>query len=253
MSAILTQLVGRATGAIAPGLRPRLPAMFESAPVPDGLTEIASEMLARPAHADHQPPPRPLAPAATGNPPAPAAALDQPPAPAQATAASPDLPGPLLDVAETVSPPRPTARPGHEAPALRPGDLRAPPPTWPTVGDGPEARNGPRDAAPLAAMLPPAATASPRREAPAALLPAPPDTRLDALVVGRLAADRPQVAKHTARAAASPQTAVTAEPEIAIHIGRLDIRTEPERPAPRRAAAPSALPSLSDYLRGVRR
>jgi hypothetical protein len=91
---------------------------------------------------------------------------------------------------------------------------------------------------------------TPATPPPARLLPAEPAKRVHDRVVERMTGTRTG-----AQAAAAPQpSAHAAEPEISIHIGRLDIRADAPKPAPRRAPPPArSLPSLSDYLRGGRK
>src|SRR5699024_10114880 len=61
MSGVLTQLVGRATGAVVPALRPRLPSLFEPGLRAAGFAEQTADIPADPAGlADRDDAPAPL-------------------------------------------------------------------------------------------------------------------------------------------------------------------------------------------------
>lgn len=262
MSSTLQRLVGRATGHASTSLRPRRPARFETG-LGSGLQEVHVEHVSpasrrdralrepsidRPLSAERgdvtalptDEPPRLLAEqpgvvreAAA----APRHAVD--PAPPLAPVSGAPLPAPLVP-----SPPARTPGEMHVAgPAAR--GTAADRSGSPTL-DAPE-----RDA--LGRDDDRRATSSRRdseaRRAPEPLLP--PDR--SASLGETLAAALTQPG--AAPASAAPADADEAgPPEITIHIGRLDIRTDAPRPAPTRTrAAPArSLPSLSDYLRGRR-
>ncbi|WP_299844398.1 hypothetical protein [uncultured Paracoccus sp.] len=225
MSGVLQRLVARATGAETPGLRPRLPGMFEGGAGALGFREIADEVVApqvpEARQAESVPPHtqfRPAAPAEHANPPA--------------------RPAPLLPPTQAPSQPPTVAA---QSAVIEPT----------AIADRPPAVSF-KPAAPRVSTVTPTLAPDPMRPAPLPLLQVQPPERLEHSITTRLVETmpaRPHSAPHQP-ADAAPEP----EPEITIHIGRLDIRSEP--PAPRSAPRPSpqaSLPSLADYLRGVRR
>lgn len=212
MSSVLTQLVGRATGAVVPGLRPRLPSLFEPGLRAAGFAEQAVEIPAGLSRRDDAPAPLPR-PAAVPD-------LAKRPVPA--------VPAPKV------------ARPGPEQPAADASPARAP-----HQGADPSSApiQPPRHPSPASKAVDGAVP-----PAPPPLLPEIPPDRARATLIARLASDQPRPAGSAAPARTEPAP----EPEITIHIGRLDIRSDLPAPAAPGAAAASRLPSLSDYLRGGR-
>ena len=234
----LARLVARATGQSAPGLTPRLPARFETAPDEIGMTE-----------------PRVPAP----GPVATAEAPDSPPRPATLAARAPDpglqraFPdGPeLVAVApsENSRPPSTTVLPSPPAPLVRetapissPLHRAALPPSPPLV-----AAVTPQPALPAGQAPPSVTLGSPALGAPPEPLFPPLSPRAMPAPQPASAPDRPTAQAMTRPAAAPP---APQPPEITVHIGRLHVVTEarvprapPDRPAKR-------ADTLSDYLRG---
>ncbi len=244
----LTRLLARATGHSAAGLRPRLPARFETGAggVTGGFETITEETMANPAVAAapstsadtsvrqvEMPTPQTSAPSDAvplNRRPAPAPdrsprlASDPEPAP-HTEPPSPLLPETAIrrDSQSAMSPRDTTPASENNAPTT-PAELPDPPPQHrrtiaPTLGPPPE-------------RLQPVAPADPQ--------PAPHDVHFDQAMPG------------PTRRRASADTATPAPPDITVHIGRLHVvaqpakpRTAPERPQQRRATA-----TLGDYLRG---
>ena len=248
MTGVLQRLIGRATGELSAGLRPRLPSRFESGTRETGMQEIHAEDTAPRAAA---PPDQPDSNAEHVSSSSKSLAAKRPvaeqaPAPLQAPRTCrpesqpiADTPVTAEDTSRLVSTPSsspapllPTASPtstGSPVTALAP-DTRS---NHPTLGDAPQQQPERHD--PLQAAPPP-------------LLPLDP-TPPFADAVSEAARGQPIPP-------ANPQKAVlekASAPEITIHIGQLDIRTEQPKPtgAPaRRAGRPRQMPALSDYLRG---
>lgn len=235
----LSRMIGRATGQIAPGLRPRPIARFEAAATEStGFHETSTETAAPQSidcdggiseTADHLPAPTP---ASSRNTPS---ALREP-----STPEAPSAPqrGPTItpEGASTVS----------EAPS---GAHHSPEERRPETTSSVTIRDG----APA-----PAPPASPP---PAPLLPAP------VIPVTAVAADRPTAGMEAPEPARSFQSraangkrglpragAADAPPDISIHIGRLELRTtSPEaRPGRQKRTKPD-MTSLADYLKGAER
>ena len=247
MTALLNRLVARAAGRERSGLRVRLPARFEAPNRIRDVDTVGSEDTGPPSVAKSddapsearappsaRPPPAANTPAQAPPPrPAPARALTPPPArEAQATPAA---------AAEEIAEPRSSRAVEPGAPTLRAAS-REPGP----------APARPAALANVATPLPPAGAAGEPKQG--RLAPAP------LLDVERTApsvlADAASITT-AARAAREPFERRSAEaseqaPEIAIHIDRIELRTEPEKPQARRRAARAGprVPSLSDYLRG---
>ena len=258
MSAVLQRLVGRATGAVIGGLRPRVPSLFEAGSREAGLRETQVD-----AFESNISEPVP-GPATTQDGPAPPAAVVSGDPSPQSTQ---PLSQPLYSASEPPIAPKPTIEPqlrDVSQPAL-PAAVAAAVPKPPTPESAP-AQVGPEpllpeaDPARVAPILWPHVDPSPPGEdpthagavtptaAPAPLLRPEPRHRM---------AEAPTVAlprRHAARVGKTQPTVPNApEQEIVVHIGRLDIRADPPKPAraPRAAQRPS-LPALSDYLRGGR-
>lgn len=215
MSGILAQLVGRATGAVAPGLRPRLPSRFELGLPAAGFSDEATDIPASPVVLpDRDEAPAPLRRLAAAR-----AAADQP---------TPIAVAPKIAPAAAEQPFARSASAGvPEGKPDRPPASLLPPHSAPLV------RNALEGAAP---------------PAPPPLLPAVAFGRVQATIFERLTGDQPRPAGPAVPAG----TEHAPEPEITIHIGRLDIRSDAPAPAPPRLPAARSLPSLSDYLRGGR-
>lgn len=223
MSGVLQRLVERAAGTEMPGLRPRLPGLFESGTGDAGLVEVAGEAAAPQAEGSRSAMPLPVPPQVL------------PTIPPE-HAAPPPRPAPLLPAAETAT------RSTIAAPSPEPLPFAAEPAPASSARHPVEARVAEPDS-PLAPLV------ERTRPAPPPLLPAEPPERLVRIIRTRLTESLPPAPRPAGTAIAAP-----AEPEITIQIGRLDIRSE--TPAPRAAPRPSpqpSLPSLADYLRGGRR
>lgn len=238
MSDVLQRLVGRATGEVAGGLRPRRPSRFESTLRETARVAVNAEAGAPPAAAPDR---------VRRDDPGPTPARGAEPVPAIATAA-----------------PRPPAAPPASTPA--PGDPTAPPAdrNAPTQG-------GRRRAADPQSPPPPAAAplADPRTDEPAGTRghPGAPPPRPGSATPPPLLPPRPlpglaeDFRSALGPAPPPPETSRTRGPEtepsppdVTIHIGQLDVRSEapPARRPARDAAGRAGLPSLADYLRGGR-
>jgi hypothetical protein len=223
MSGVLTRLVGRATGTQVPGLRPRLPALFEGDARSAGFLEVAAESPAPPANAETAEPVS---------------------APSQhRSAAERD---PLSQTAH----PAPLVPPSKSAGLVEPVD--APPAASPATPAQPPLRSAAqpvdaREARPLAPPSPIASSEVP--PAPSPLLPVQPARDLAQRIATLSAGMAPGLPRPVAAEVVAPT-----EPEITIQIGRMDIRAESPapRPAQPRASPAASLPSLADYLRGGR-
>jgi hypothetical protein len=243
MSDVLVRLLGRATGEAQAGLRPRVPTLFERGFAETGFLESAAVVLA------DRPPPEPAVEATA----APARQRDR--APDATESPLPEVPPrePPADAAllrpARAAPRVPESASGRQAAPEAAPDARPPVPLIAEVPTRP---------APVLPVPPPAATdgaAEPGSDThapgpPAQLLPAEPAKRVHERVVERMTGTRAGAQP----AAAVQPSAPAAEPEISIHIGRLDIRADAPEPAPRRGPPPTrSLLSLSDYLRGGRK
>jgi hypothetical protein len=236
MSGVLQRLIGRATGEVSTGLRPRLPSRFETGIRDTGLLEIHAEEHTRPTSAPSAQPeptaPRHLPRAAVA-----VSLADPPSAPLQTPAPQPHDPA---------SPPITAAPSAIVAAPPTPGARTAPVPLLPAAPTRTPTMTSP----------PPLPHATPRvetpqlRSAPEPLLPRAPASRLSEAQLEALNA-APSAGEVTSAAQSTPGEA--AAPEITIHIGRLDISTAAPKPAaPRRTTQSRSLPPLSDYLRGER-
>lgn len=248
MSSVLRRLIRRASGESSTGLRPRRPARFESG-FDSALHEVHIEHAARPT---------------------PIAFADDLGAAGQGILASfrgGDEPHSMLRAEARGSRAGSGASHRDAAEALH-GDRSAEAPL----------ESGPLEIQP--GLLPPASSGQPsletsttavstekrRRVAPESrpaerVPPAVPDVRTaPEPLLPAAASGMAEPAEHAlaappsaARAAGQTSSDDSAPSEITIHIGRLDIRAEPPRPAPRsRAAKAATLPPLSEYLRGGR-
>lgn len=228
MSTAISRLVARATGQ-GGGLRPRLPARYEGGAAEAGISELAVDRVSgRPSAA-----PAPLAG------PASRARSERPEQPAQTVAPSEPKHDPaqrddnisdravssatVPEVQEKAADPTAGVRSpgGHPR---REGAAPVPPPGL--QAPQPQRQRAHERSAPPSPLLPVSEGPLPAVQLPAPL--SPPDA------VG------PQ-----------PDHVSLSEPDIIIEIGRLDVRTQPPRPAtPRKPAPARNLPSLNDYLRG---
>lgn len=253
MSGALQRLVRQSTTATLQGLRPRLPSRFESGGLA-GLVETRSEIRAavrkrlgaRAPASVRGISAKPRARLHTAEPQAPSDARP-PPAPTEEARSEPrhvdsGEAAPRRDrPAATTSPTPESVEP---EPLLPRTDAAPEPPLAPRSGP-----SGPSRVSLAGNALAETGHAQdpaphPPAEPPAPLLPTD-------LVAPAALPDGSPVAE---RAEPKRPGAVAAEPEITIHIGRLDIHADPPRRAPRAAPAEriSTLPSLSDYLRGRR-
>lgn len=245
MTGVLSRLVARATGAVRPGMVPRLPARFEAGTGPDiGASATISE-LPEPGQVQQ------------GD--------DAPEASQQsrvAPSAAPDT-GPLVPRIPGLptKPPVPTAglTPSGPVPPVSP----VPEPLRMRETRAPRERQArslsdPGTVSPQP-LLPSVPAASPVAPEPSAGQPVPePDRPVGPVPVALLArapeptredpaTARPQVAPRRMQPAIAPPE----PPEIVIHIGRVDIRSDAaparrEKTQKRRAE----LTPLADYLRG---
>ena len=248
MTGVLQRLIGRATGELSAGLRPRLPSRFESGIRETGIQEILAEDTA----------PRATAP------------LEQPDSNTDRVNSSARRRTAKSPVAEPApAPPQPprTCRPESQPIADTP------------VAAEDTSRFTSTPASPLAPLLP----AAPQTSTASLVAALTPDTRQNQPALGDAPQQQPE--RHDLPQAAPPpllpldptpsftdtlseaargqripsansEKAAPEEasaPEITIHIGQLDIRAEQPKPtgaAARRADRPRQMPALSDYLRG---
>jgi hypothetical protein len=247
MTSVIQRMVARATGETSASLRPRRPARFESF-AETAETGFSEAHIERVAHA---------APASAGRSepsmrePAARALLpddaEPPPEGVPATAAA------MRIRATALAPSRPSR---EGAPLLHASAPPAPNPLLPETMRSPAASavRSQQEAPATGAVLQDFGHAdhTERRVAPRAA----PESLLALESAARLA-EALTAAAGGQRAARDPaaraDTDQAAEPEITIHIGRLDIRADsPKRAELRRVAKPRSLPPLSDYLRGGR-
>jgi len=249
MSGVLQRLVDRASGSATPGLRPRLPARFETAATESWPGELHREMPAQPGPAspaqgqrtdtppsrnDAPPPPDPLQPRV------PLAEVILPSTPPDRPEAPPR--GPQQPFATRRTPPEPLM---PESPVPRVRSPEAPSSSDPSAVPLHQAA---AEADPLGRQPPRVEVVQHYRPAPEPLLPPASDMpRAEPAPPP----DGPAAESDTARAEGDLESPA---PEITIHIGRLDIGAEPPRPAsvPRPASRARPMPSLADYLRGGR-
>jgi hypothetical protein len=250
VTGVVNRLLARATGRERSTLHLRRPARFERGPTRLGSREaLPSEELderaAAPLRAAEPEPssgPRPV-PRETGHasegrphraPPAPAPET-RPDAPPSANPGAPVAtpPDPRANAVERLELP-PASR--AKARAMR----RAAPGSTPAAEQATAASPAP----------PPPARPRDPPDAAAPLLDNRPGPSSDAPERHPLAASPRRMERAMSLDRAAPQPL----PDLTIHIGRVDLRTEPPRPARVRTARPAPrLPSLADYLRGKER
>lgn len=243
MSGVFQRMIGRATGAAPSGLRPRLPSRFETDLSEGGFAETAAEIPAT-AAPDAPEAVRPDAPrqrrATRPAPTPPEAAPTTPPEPHRAVRPAPAppeaAPAPLSEGENAPAPPPPVLPLAVHAHPMSPApDLQepAPPHEPPASGETIPTTRSPADAA------------TPDQPRPL-LPPDPTGARAPEILPGAIPAPDMRLGDATEQA--------PSEPEITIHIGQLDLRTQPPHaPKPRPRATPAGtLPSLADYLRGGR-
>jgi hypothetical protein len=239
-SALAARVVQRSGDVGPPPVRPRLPALFETAP--SGLGEEPGDRfaVAPPARSAPAPPfsdPAPSAPN-TGRADEDRTPIHRPPLYRPPAGAPPPL-APAAPVAgaptATLTQEPPFARIGQVGPEAR----ASPSPTKPSMAEAAEVRAVVEPAAPS----PPEATravASDRSEppaAPAAQLGTPPPP---AALARRIAEGAPP------KGLASPPPAATT---IEVSIGRIEVRAAPAPVERRAASAASPVMSLEDYLK----
>jgi hypothetical protein len=259
MNEALQRLVGQASGDLSAGLRPRLPSRFESGIRETGFQETQAEQSPRPT-----PTPAPSTESDEGSPrPAPASSTESETASLSHTRRiTPPAPAPLptRDSEGRLDGPHPITHKRTTTGDASPGISTASPVPTPLLPEALSLRT------PLAPLQEPSGhrpqiaghrvdLEHPRQEhrdpphsAPEPLLPPDPAASL----TGNLAVADTVPPLDAIDGPSAPDEA--APPEISIHIGRLDIRSEAPKPAPqKRSATPArSLPSLSDYLRGRR-
>ncbi|MFI0408202.1 hypothetical protein [Actinomadura sp. 3N508] len=229
MADVFTRLARRAIGD-EPGFRPKLPARFEPTA---SFAGFATHDTGHP-DADFAGSRRPEDSAGAGPQTAAGPPGQAPPLPRAERAATP----PPADAAPRVSTPSPAQ--------ARPPDTRAVPPPPEKLAEPSRAADEPVRPPAAPDGVRPRAQGEPRRGRsgagdPHRVRPVPPE---------------PDIALPPRRPPAAP--AGSAEPDVHISIGRVEVRTvpvPPERPAPAPAAPPPAAPpapglSLADYLRG---
>lgn len=239
-------MIARATGKVRPGLRPQLPSRFEDTP-------IATEVDLSPPKDDHPAtasgmnpdPPAARESVLTPEPTEPERTEDQGHAPLSTSSTIPPLPATALSLA--LRPPVDSDRPHKKA--LQPIEDRKedePPPLRSHVRPGTRQRPS-HTSDPTAIATDHAPLSGPDMlnddEAPSPLLPRDPNMASEQIkqVIDTAPSLSPQ----------RPPEAKEVPPEITIHIGRLELRSETPKPQVRRkTAAPSKVSSLSDYLQG---
>lgn len=237
MSGVLQRLVARATGAERAGVQARLPARFEAGGMAeDGFSERVDEVAA-PRRAREEAAPLPVR-EARGEEPVFEERRDDP----EAVPPSPEVPRQEARVKVT----REAPDEGRQPIAERLGEAETPASPAPLLST--TERTVERvvvEERSVAAAEPPRARAE-RYAPPAPLLPPEPGrSALAPLPAPHVPARRVE-RQAEAREAPAPQP-----PEISIHIGRIEVRGEAEKPAPRkRAPREVKLASLSDYLGG---
>lgn len=242
MSGVLQRLVARATGRERPGLQARLPARFEAGGMmEDGFSERVEEVTIEPRNAQEDVPVAPAREAfATEN------VTGEARADPQKVRFSPDLKPRKAQThrIETVPEDRlndePTfaeARHDLDGPSAPPAPLLA---FVERVADHVVTKER------LAADAAPASVPGDGDAPPEPLLSTEPAEReVEALPVA------PIPAKRVERGVPTVEPVDTQPPEISIHIGRIEVRGETEKAAPRkRAPRELKLSSLSDFLGG---
>jgi hypothetical protein len=269
VSGALDRLLASATGHHVGHLRPRQRSLFEPGPTDSAVSEVWAERWAAPAGAEHREPDRPPPPAEAES----AGGSTPVHADAPARAVPPEQPFPSIQASSKPTAPEPraakaaTASKAAELPSRATPFYAVPPPTRTAPATGTRKTNRavagdprPRRAMHAGTAAPPADEVSaraPRIEPPPALAPEAPSGRQPppAKPAEPLFSDPRSARTNPAPAmppVRRPQPAqATAEPEIHIHIGRLEVRTPPAAPAPRpvRPERPRPKRSLSDYLR----
>lgn len=248
---VLARLVARATGQLAPGLAPRLPGRFETAPGAwGGSFEVQERNVTAPPPADAtqrlrtEAPPPPPAPAAAKQNTESGSRRPQPLMPERTTAVD-QAPLPPSDAASAETPRR--AQP--QAP-----DVAEPPPDHGVAPAKPAAEGVEAPGSRLRRAKPEGAPTHLSAEIVAAPEPLLPKASPTADRSGR--SDPPhRVQSPPFQAppyARSGRAAPAEPPEITVHIGRIDIVASPEEPkAPRRAKPRRPqMTELGDYLRG---
>ncbi|MFA0811103.1 hypothetical protein [Microbulbifer epialgicus] len=251
MSGVLQRLVGRATGDVSAGLRPRLPSRFETNGREYSFREIHTEE-------NTQPSPSPVKESKTK--------IDSY-AGSSTSAAIKSSPAQVIQPVEiSIDAPSPIARPSMT------GEKRAgkPLPVTPSPlltethastmssemnASIPEDVSHQESRAPIQEsgmeVLPHSPSYRPNLapdRLPEPLLPQSPTSNF----IEQLETTATAPPLKTPAASEETETDVVAPPEINIHIGRLDIRSEMQKtpPSKHRASQARSLPSLSDYLRG---
>ena len=258
MNAALDRLLARATGREASRLRPRQPSLFEPEPAGPGASETWAESWTAPDGAEPQqpgpPPSQPEAETATeplpvrDDAPARLVAPELPPAPATPASAQPTLArrteGEAVSSRLVPEPPRNTpATARRAANAANEGE----PPLRGAERVGTADPQAEPITPPPPRMEPRAPDAPSRRERP----PRRPEPVLSHSILNPAG---PAPAAPAAARRPRPAAAPVAEPEIRIHIGRLEVRATPAAPAtgpvrPERPERSRPEKSLSDYLR----
>lgn len=255
---VIQRLLSRATGTAAPGLRPRLPGRFETtAGASQGLAEQPSETVSQHPRAPVSEPTRnesvATSPQATAETPAPPPLADTArPAPG-ADAAEGATPVRREARRETGSTPQvePVAPPAVAPPAVVPPAVvaQAAAEVSPHKAEVPAPHPAPLDAvrnAPRSRVQRP----SRRRRSP----PEPLLGRADPVSPLAAAPTTPwpdPLAGQPGTPAAPVPPAAAAEPDIHIHIGRIELRADsPETPKPKQPARERRIASLDDYLKG---
>lgn len=254
MTGPVNRLLSRAIGQGEGGLRPRMPGLFEPLPGTEGAPDAISDGLVEttapaPPHSNKTPPPhetqRPTAMKAEGPVDAPTSPpLTQSVSDRSETTIRPSR-APLQSVHVPTDPIRDTPQMTAAEPKNDPRPSAPSPPPDMAEGRGTTTDGDMPPKTPAAAGPPPPASVEHR----AMPIPEP--------AISEPLAERPGLSRDAptpARTAAQPAPPPAAEPDIHIHIGRLEVRTAAPAPAnraqrsrtPKRAAKGQ---SLSDYLK----
>lgn len=247
MAGAFQRLIARATGAPTTGLRPQLPSLFETSGGHVGFEEIQQDTPVRsPATAQSQPSVAPSDPASM-----PQTTINSEPGAvaAKAPAAAPDPRDAQTSAPQSRSLPAQSKQQHPLQDHVQPAPLLSK-----------HSPNTARTTTRSAVTSPPLKTEAdqgadrPHTDTPYEATPPPPPlletTTPDA--TGNVETREAPTAPYPTAASNAAANTEAAAPEITIHIGQLDIRSEqpqpvaPQRPAPRTRN----LPSLSDYLRG---
>ncbi len=237
---ILSRLVARANGTATPGLRTRLPSHFEAgnSAAQEGFFTVQEDVPARPTPEPHSPPvaeapqhrqqdtPRAEPPPGEHN-----LHNPEPPAPLQPPAQKADTQMAEPTVLPTEAPKVPSSGQNQTPQPLLPET----PPSEVHITHLEQAASEP-ERQPIARI---------ETSAPEPLLPADKATVVEH-IPHAVAATAPKQHSQAPLSTAEPNP-----PEITIHIGRIDLRSDAPRPAQSRTPAKRpTLPSLSDYLKG---